>query len=369
MSEIKEPRLKRPKMSETVDNFIDNIINMKKNLHAVLGDEFHSSIPLLQVYTGHVRDLKQLSKIIVILNEKIQLKEMQHLKRARKKDVLLCPTDYVSHDVKSEDSVQKYLEEHIPELKDAFEFFKITEVPLLAPKLKRQHEEFSKIWSCNFHPNKYLEKLCGNEFFAEDELTSHRLYMGMTFEIARFYLSQMNSSLEMTDIILRDTNATVIVDPSTKSVVAVAFDNRQYHPVQHSAMLAIDNVAKTQNGGAWDTATDVKDVSLRGIEIELLVHLKEKFPNVKFGARTYLSKNALNESKMSVSGSPYLCTGYYVYLMREPCVMCSMGLVHARANRVFYCLKNNRKGALGSKTKLQSVSSLNHHFEVFTDFL
>lgn len=367
MSEISEPAFKRAKMTEPLEDFINNLITSKKNLQAVMSDEYIKPIPLIDVFTGQVKDVKELSKIIAILNEKIPLKELQHLKRARKKEVLLCPTHYLN--LLTQEPIQEYIEEHCIELKDAFEYIKIIGVPAHPPKLKKQQIECSKVWSCNFHPNKYLENICGSEFFSKDAISLHRCYMGMAFEISNYYLSRINSNLDLSDVILRDINATVVVDPTIQSVVAVSFDNRENHPVQHSTMLAIDNVAKTQKGGAWDTAPDIEEVSMRGIDKKLLLHLKNKFPNVNFGARKYVTKEVLDENSMNASESPYLCTGYWIYLIREPCIMCSMGLVHARANRVFFCYKNNQLGALSSRTKLQCVPSLNHHFEVFTDFI
>ena len=60
----------------------------------------------------------------------------------------------------------------------------------------------------------------------------------------------------------------------------------------------------------------------------------------------------------------YLCTGYDVYLSEEPCLMCSMALVHSRIRRVFFC-RAMPDGGLKTLTKLHTIQSLNHLFEVF----
>ncbi|KAJ8704628.1 hypothetical protein PYW07_011816 [Mythimna separata] len=367
MSETREPPYKKVKIAETIDKFLQQIMLSKKNLQAIVSDELIKPVPFTKVYVGNVKNVKELSKIITILNEKIPIKELQHLKRAWKKEVLLCPVRYLNS--MTQESIQEYLEHKVSELKDSFEYFKVMSLPSLPPRLKKQHIDYSKVWSCNFHPNEYLERLCGSDFFPVAELMKHRCYMGVAFETARYYLSEKNPDLQLSDILLRDINATVVVDPSICSIVAISFDNRECHPIQHSAMLAIDNVAKTQKGGAWNTSTDREYPPLPGIDNNLVLYLKNKFPNAKFGARNYVTKEVLDENRMSASDSPYLCTGYYVYMIREPCIMCSMGLVHARANRVFFCLSNNNQGALISKTKLHCVPSLNHRFEVFTEFL
>ncbi|XP_026753664.2 probable inactive tRNA-specific adenosine deaminase-like protein 3 [Galleria mellonella] len=359
---MEEPPAKKAKaadpVSENIDNLIENIKNSPNNLHAILNLEIHDSIPTEKVYVGHIKNSKDLSITILTLNEIIPLKQLQHLKRVRKKDVLLCPTSYLTNN----SSIQEFLEANVPSLRHVFEYFKEIEVPALPPKLKRQHFEFNKVWSCNFHPNEYLEKMAVDNFFNEAELKNHRMYMAIAFDVAKFYLEKTNNVNLISSLNL--TNVTVIVDPSISSIVDIAFDNRENHPLQHSTMLAIDNVAKTQNGGAWnvDNKNGI-DNKLWGIDKELLDDLQQKH-DVCIGARQVRGKNESCDD-----GGPYLCTGYYVYTIREPCIMCSMALVHARAKRVFFCFENTSFGALKCKTQLQNVPFLNHRFEVFTGFL
>lgn len=364
MTEEFEPECKKPKMADnmTIENLIHVIQNSEKNLEVIINDDLFKPIPLIKVYIGHVKDPKDISKMFKVLNEKIPLKELHHLKRVRKRDVLLCPTDFLN--IVTQESIQEYIERNASELKDCFEYFKDVNVPLNPPLLRKQYLECSKHWSVNFHPNKYLERLLSDSFFGKDELHDHRLYMSMTLEVAKWYLG-LDSNIDLQKIITSNMNIAIVVDPDHRSVVAVAFDNRTEHPLQHAAMLAIDNVAKTQNGGAWSTNSE--NSTLSGIKMDLLMHLKSVYRDVNFGAKKFVSKRDITNGE-SCEG-PYLCTGYYVYLLREPCIMCSMGLVHARAKRIFFSLDNNHNGGLKSRTKLQCVDSLNHHFEVFSGFL
>lgn len=61
----------------------------------------------------------------------------------------------------------------------------------------------------------------------------------------------------------------------------------------------------------------------------------------------------------------YLCTGYDIVLTREPCIMCSMALVHSRIARIIYGVDNKNAGGVGSRYILHSYPSINHHYKVY----
>lgn len=70
----------------------------------------------------------------------------------------------------------------------------------------------------------------------------------------------------------------------------------------------------------------------------------------------------------SFKNGQYLCTGYDVYLSKEPGVFESMALVHSRVRRVIFCMINKDDGGLGGTGSAASVHELpgtNHRFRAF----
>ncbi|KAG5894833.1 hypothetical protein JTB14_033676 [Gonioctena quinquepunctata] len=302
---------------------------------------------------GPIANPKNTSKVIIDLNSVLPLPELQHLKRVKGKDVLLFPV--MNTDKKL---VHSLLKQHNFDITQLENNIRITLVMKVPPKTRRQFEIAHKLWPCNFHPNKYLEKLVTNNIFSNDELRHHQLYMTIAVDVARYAKQNIFQCPQI---------GAVVVDPKMNSVVAVGYKKTNEGPFCHAAMVAVDNVAKTQNGGVWTTCKFMHGSShldLRGLPKGLLTILQDKYDTVCFGANKYKSKNEL----LQPTDGPYLCTGYYVYLTREPCIMCAMGLIHSRVKRVFFGAKSSN-GGLGTLCKIHTLKDLNHHYEVWGGLL
>jgi tRNA(adenine34) deaminase len=60
----------------------------------------------------------------------------------------------------------------------------------------------------------------------------------------------------------------------------------------------------------------------------------------------------------------YRLPGCELYVTLEPCIMCSVAMMHARLARVVYAAVDPKTGAAGSVVNLFEHDKLNHHTEV-----
>jgi len=333
------------------------------SLEAVLGDDVTQPVPLLPVLTAMVKDKKATSSLVKKLSTVHPIPNLQHLKRVNSSqqdgqtriliilwelsekcleiiknmncsvglEVLSVPiTDPDSHSrlasLGPEINLDTALEDQLT----------VAYVAASQPFTRAQFDKLKSspsYWPTNFHPEKYLESQLAGD--------GHDMWT----ELARARIEEYMENCK--------DGGGVVVDPTNGTVVATCQGSaeKSNHPLHHTTMVLVDLVARSQGGGAWDRTSDTS-----GLSYSTILTL----PPADYPTCTSLPATL---SCVPTSG-PYLCTGYDVYLWREPCHMCSMALLHMRARRVIYCQKS-KDGALGSVDRLHTREGLNHRYEVY----
>ncbi|CAH1262876.1 ADAT3 [Branchiostoma lanceolatum] len=337
----------------------------------VLSQDILAPVPLINVYVAPVLDKKQTSRLIKEVSSKFPLPDLLHLKRVKSQksgnkettiQILLCKAP--SEDGRSADSGDPTENGfHFDGLGKPF----LTKVAVRPAITRRQYEHCAQYWPTAFHEDKALERRLKGDFFTSEELQSIQKYMQRALQAAQH---AKHTGMEPV--------GAVVVDPVVDEVIGVGHDLRHAgNPLHHAVMVAVDTVASSQGGGYWDHSgpglywkeeqsessnDETKDVaddsSSKRTEPETAekdIHLKD------FDKRTC---DISGKTEEQPNDGPYLCTGYDLYVTREPCIMCAMALVHSRIRRVFYGAPHP-SGALGTRYSLHTQPNINHRYEVF----
>ena len=131
----------------------------------------------------------------------------------------------------------------------------------------------------------------------------------------------------------------VLVDPATNKIVAGAGD-RRWQGCRHDSQPTTD---ETSDGNVLAHATHraigmvgrqrahLKARESGANDRSPLTHVSPVFLDTPL---TALEAACLDSSPLKLGG--YLCAGLDAYLTHEPCVMCTMALVHSRFGRVVF---------------------------------
>lgn len=113
------------------------------------------------------------------------------------------------------------------------------------------------------------------------------------------------------------------------------------HHLRHATMNVIREVADFR---ASTSSTDILAGSL----------MPEASPSDSSPAISDTSRNGTN----------YLLTGLTLFITHEPCIMCSMALLHSRVKEVFYIVSMPQTGGCGGSACVPALRGVNHRYSI-----
>ncbi|XP_055968771.1 probable inactive tRNA-specific adenosine deaminase-like protein 3 [Sorex fumeus] len=318
----------------------------------VLSEQQSGDVELVAAYAAPVLDPRQTSRLLQEVSALHPLPAQTHLKRVRSSpaagghalDLLLCLAGPAGDPAGATavPSLAQLLPAPAVDPRGLGAPFRVA-VPARPPLTRRQFEAARAHWPTAFHEDRQVTRALAGQLFSAPERAALQAHMERAVRAARGAAARG----------LRAVGA-VVVDPAGGRVLATAHDCRSpRQPLLHAALVCLDLVARGQGRGA--------------LQLDLAGH-----PGCSYAPPPRACAGAvrkLDEADADADGQvPYVCTGYDVFLTREPCAMCAMALLHSRVRRVFYGAASP-DGALGTRFRLHARPDLNHRFQVFRGVL
>ena len=72
----------------------------------------------------------------------------------------------------------------------------------------------------------------------------------------------------------------------------------------------------------------------------------------------------IDETENKQNGTNYLLTDLTFFITHEPCIMCSMALLHSRVKEVIYLYPMSQTGGCGGSVCLPTLKGVNHRFSI-----
>ncbi|CAG8543636.1 10423_t:CDS:2 [Ambispora gerdemannii] len=379
----------------------------------ILTDEETRDLETVEVYAADIEP-KEAERVLKFIKKNLpsSFTSLNHVKRVRKiyndekekgkgftLTILFCLTTLIS-----------FVDLQILITSNGFDKIisrlRVEKVPKHAPITRAQFDAWKSLWPLNFHehPNN------ARKFTVQDIdiLASH---MNRVIELAQLAKSKGENldpflfplSYFWIDPVQIPIGC-AIIDPCTNTILAESHDTRAStrHPLCHSVLncinvvanleissrqfknmsneqMAADDISRPQKRKAKEIDDDEGNESNlhQPKKHTIIIDKEEKGEDEDDDETSSLESNIeiiltspsfsskTQNTTRQQSKDAYLCKNYDLFVTHEPCVMCSMALVHSRIGRVFYARATPNSGGLGSIYKIHAHSSLNHHFRVF----
>ncbi|EGG24877.1 cytidine deaminase-like protein [Cavenderia fasciculata] len=238
------------------------------------------------------------------------------------------------------------------------------DIPKYAPLHLSQCPKWNAIWPCTYKYHPFSTPLVEN--LEDREIRPMKQYMKLAIEQANIAKSKGYRPI-----------GGVLVDPNTNTTIISSHDSIPIDPQQQLL----------QNNNQDTKPKPLLSRFLSHCTMNILHELSQLHREL-YGKPNINNNNSNNRQQQQQPDNivkkdekveqaeeddeeeeeeeeQYLANSYHLYLSREPCVMCSMALVHSRIERVIYGSQQHNGGGLGSCFRIHTEKSVNHKFQVY----
>lgn len=190
-------------------------------------------------------------------------------------------------------------------------------------------------------------------------------------EVISFHLFE-GMIVRLTDILKLAIAACILPDKYLPEPI-IAYDTRksEKHPLRHSVLNLIAALAEksllaesaSQVPSGTQSPTLIADPLLSTAITPSSVLLSTSSPLLPSSISSSTTPSL--EAPYLRNGDGYQLTNRTLYITHEPCLMCTMALVHARVKEVFFLHPMSATGGCGGVTLVPGLKSINHRFNVW----
>ena len=162
--------------------------------------------------------------------------------------------------------------------------------------------------------------------------------------------------------------ACVLQDQFLRSPVVVSDTrNSSKHPLRHAVLNLIREVASSTTSHPHPQVQEFDTIPISDISSKFY----SPNPTSALKSPSFCSPQDLTHQAVAPiqdplqNGEGYQLTNRTVYITHEPCIMCTMALVHARVKEVVFIHSMPTTGGCGGTVLVPELKTINHRFNVW----
>lgn len=142
------------------------------------------------------------------------------------------------------------------------------------------------------------------------------------------------------------------------------------HSAADSGELPVAAIASSAPEGALPSDPDLipPTPNMRAAATDRRIAQKNPLKHAAMGCVAEIARlrtqSPFTETMSARNGADYLLTSLSLFITHEPCVMCTMALLHSRVKEIFFLVRNP-EGGFGGAFAIHGHPGLNHKIDVY----